>query len=304
MDTKVETKGILLAGGTGSRLFPMTLPVCKQLLPVYDKPMVYYPLSTLMLAGVRDIVVVTTPRDAAAFQDLLGDGSRFGVTLRYVAQPKPEGIAQAFLLAEPHIAGHPVCLALGDNIIHGSRLGTTLKQAVLDNRGATVFGCTVTDPQRYGVADFDETGRVLSIEEKPSAPKSNVAVIGLYMYDSRVVDMARSLRPSARGELEITDINRLYIESGDLDLDLLGRGYAWLDMGTPDSLLDATQYIAAIFRRQGMKVCCPEEIAWRQGWIDDARLMELAGRLGSSEYAAYLKTLLLRRSFERLNQPA
>lgn len=287
-------KGIILAGGTGSRLFPLTRVVSKQLLPVYDKPMIYYPLSTLMLAGIRDIVIITQPHDRPLFEGLLGDGSQWGLSLTYVEQPRPEGIAQAFLLAEQHVRGHRVCLVLGDNVIYGSGLRDLLRQAQARETGATVFGYAVSTPSRYGIVEYDAQGRAISIEEKPEAPKSNHAVIGLYFYDAQVVDIARDLKPSARGELEITDVNRVYLERGALHAQPLGRGFAWLDMGTPDSLIEAAQFISTIHHRQGLKIGCPEEIAWRQGWIDDAALAALAEALGGGEYGRYLSALLSR----------
>lgn len=285
-------KGILLAGGTGSRLYPLTRAVCKQLLPVYDKPMVYYPLSTLMLAGVRDIVVITRPEDQGLFRALLGDGGQWGLRFTYVPQARPEGIAQAFLLAEPHVRGKRVCLVLGDNVLYGAGLQQMLTAAARRDDGAVVFGYQVRDPHRYGVVSFDASGRPDAIEEKPERPRSSHAVIGLYMYDQTVTDIARDLRPSARGELEITDVNRHYLAAGRLHVERLGRGFAWLDMGTPDSLTEAAQFIAAIHHRQSLKIGCVEEIAWRQGWIDDARLERLADAMAGSEYGAYLRALL------------
>ncbi len=285
-------KGIVLAGGSGTRLYPSTLAVSKQLLPLYDKPMVYYPLSTLMLAGIRDILLISTPQDTPRFTQLLGDGSRWGIHLSYAVQPKPEGIAQALVIGEPFLAGAPCALVLGDNVFYGHDLQTLLVSADLRTTGATVFAYHVTDPERYGVVAFDSAGRAVDIEEKPAKPKSAYAVTGLYFYDATASDRAKNLRPSARGELEITDLNRSYLQEGQLHVEVMGRGYAWLDTGTHDSLLDAGQFIATIERRQGLKIACPEEIAWRQGWIDDATLLSEAERLGKSGYGAYLRRLL------------
>ena len=285
-------KGIVLAGGSGTRLHPATLALSKQLLPVYDKPMVYYPLATLMLAGIREILLISTPQDTPRFEQLLGDGSQWGLKLQYAVQPSPDGLAQAFLIGEEFLDGHPSALVLGDNIFYGHDIHELLASADQRQHGATVFAYHVNDPERYGVAEFDAAGKVLSIEEKPQAPKSNYAVTGLYFYDERVVELARHLAPSPRGELEITDLNRLYLEQDALHVEIMGRGYAWLDTGTHDSLLDAGQFIATLERRQGLKIACPEEIAWRSGWIDDAQLARLAQPLAKNGYGQYLMRLL------------
>lgn len=287
-----STKGIILAGGSGTRLHPLTHVTSKQLLPVYDKPMIYYPLSVLMLAGIREALIITTPQDSPMFQRLLGDGSQWGISLSYREQPRPEGLAQAFIIGRDFVGKDPSCLILGDNIFYGHGLGTNLNNAANQNEGATVFGYWVNDPERYGVAEFDETGRVISLVEKPSNPKSNYAVTGLYFYDNQVVDMAADLKPGPRGELEITDINRLYLEQGQLRVDRLGRGVAWLDTGTHDSLLQAANFIQTIEERQGLKICCPEEIAWSQGWITSEQLAEQAEPLRKSNYGEYLLRLL------------
>jgi glucose-1-phosphate thymidylyltransferase len=285
-------KGILLAGGAGSRLHPATLAVSKQLLPVYDKPMVYYPLSTLMLAGIREVLLISTPQDTPRFQQLLGDGSRWGLALSYAVQPTPDGIAQALLIGRDFLAGEGCALVLGDNIFHGNDLTAMLSRAVTRSSGATVFAYPVTDPQRYGVVEFDAQGRALGLEEKPATPRSRYAVTGLYFYDGRAPELAAALKPSARGELEITDLNCAYLDRGELDVIPLGRGMAWLDTGTHDSLLEAGQFIQTIEKRQGLKLACLEEIAWRQGWIDNAALDVLARALGNSGYGDYLRSVL------------
>ncbi len=286
------TKGIILAGGAGSRLYPMTSTISKQLLPIYDKPMIYYPLSTLLQSGIRDILVITTPRDREGFHRLLGDGGAWGVSIRYAEQPRPEGLAQAFLIGEEFIGASQVCLILGDNIFYGNRIEETLAHAVAQDNGASIFAYYVQDPERYGVVVLDEQQRAIDLEEKPARPKSQYAVTGLYMYDNQVVDVAKSIRPSARGELEITDVNRIYLQRGELRVELFDRGTAWLDTGTTQSLLDAANFIRVLEDRQGLKIGCPEEIAWRRGFIDDAQFQRLAADHINSGYGQYLLDLL------------
>ena len=288
----MNRKGIILAGGSGTRLHPATLSVSKQLLPVYDKPMIYYPLSTLLLAGIRDILIISTPQDTPRFAQLLGDGSQWGINLSYAVQPSPDGLAQAFVIGADFIGNDPSALVLGDNIFHGHDFQPLLKSARSREAGATVFAYHVHDPERYGVAEFDESGKVLSLEEKPAKPKSSYAVTGLYFYDNQVIDLARELKPSVRGELEITDLNRMYLDRDALHVEIMGRGYAWLDTGTHDSLLEAGHFIATMEKRQGLKIACPEEICFRAGWIDGTQLDRLAQPLLKNGYGQYLQSLL------------
>jgi glucose-1-phosphate thymidylyltransferase len=289
-----QRRGIVLAGGSGTRLYPLTQSISKQLLPVYDKPMIYYPLSVLMLAGIREVLIINTPHEQALFRALLGDGSQWGMRIEYAVQPSPDGLAQAYLIGAEFVDGKPSCLVLGDNIFHGHGLTEVLKRADERQHGATVFGYWVSDPERYGVAEFDADRRVIGLEEKPLKPRSNYAVTGLYFYDGRASELAASLKPSARGELEITDLNRCYLDEGDLHLEQLGRGYAWLDTGTHQSLLEASNFIETVEARQGLRVCCPEEIAWQNGWIDAADLQRLAAPLAKNGYGQYLLSLVER----------
>ncbi len=288
----MKRKGIILAGGSGTRLYPLTHSISKQLLPIYDKPMIYYPLTTLMLAGIRDILIINTPHEQALFQKLLGDGSQWGINITYAAQPDPGGLAQAYLIGEKFVDNHPSCLILGDNIYHGSGMVNLLNKADVRTTGATVFGYRVTDPERYGVAEFDESGKVIDLEEKPKKPRSSYAVTGLYFYDNQACDIAKNLKPSPRGELEITDLNKVYLQQDELMVELMGRGYAWLDTGTHDSLTDASNFIATIEKRQGIKIACPEEIAFKANWITADDVTRLAQPISKNGYGQYLLSLV------------